>query len=259
MNNNIKNNTDRIRNIIPTEDTFYKTVGEIKLPIKIYIPQKPEDENVLILAIHGGAWYAVKEPIEKWDGSWMNFQAQYYFDKGFKSAAISYRDIKLSNDTTVSDLIDDCKDAIKFLRDKVNFSKLIIIGDSAGGHLAVELGLDETIGADTIIGANPVLNLTDEKWTYTAKTQEDLIKYSPLFKIKKTDVDFLIMHGTSDTVVDYKISEEFCAKMKEIGTSCNYIELPYVNHAFILSRYQSSDEQVFNYMKLIDDYLESKK
>ena len=34
-----------------------------------------------------------------------------------------------------------------------------------------------------------------------------------------------------------------------------FIELDGVNHAFILSRYQSADEQINKYMTLIDTYL----
>lgn len=252
----IVNETDRIRAIEPTIDSSYKTVDGVRLPIKMYISDDEEKGNTCVLAIHGGSWYAVKEDSDTWNGSWMNYQAQYYADKGYTSAAISYRDIRLTEETDVFDLIEDCKDAVKFMREQKDFDKLIIMGDSSGGHLAVELGLDDEIGADIIVAANPVLDLTNEKWKHTAKTEEDYKKASPSFNTKKTATKFLVMHGNADVLVDYKISEKFCEDMTALGTQCDMIVLDGVNHAFILSRYQSTDEKINEYMTMIDEYIE---
>lgn len=249
--------TDRIRAIEPTIDGSYKKVHDVRLPIKMYIPEeKTENSKIAVLAIHGGSWYAVKKDNDTWDGSWMNYQAQYYFDKyGYTTAAISYRDIKITEETTVFDLVEDCKDAIKFMRENSDFDKLIIMGDSSGGHLAVELGLDDEVGADIIVAANPVLDLTDKKWAHTAKTEEDYIKASPSFKIKKTDTKFLVLHGNADTVVNCAISKKFCEDMQAIGTQCEYMELNGIKHAFLLSRYLSTDEMINGFMDMIDAYL----
>lgn len=250
--------TDRIRATEPTIDGAYKTVGEgVRLPIKMYIPKEDTPEKkIAVLTIHGGSWYAVTQDSDTWDGSWMNYQAQYYFDKfGYTTAAISYRGIDFTDETTVFDLVEDCKDAIAFMREKADFDQLVIMGDSSGGHLAVELGLDDAIGADVIVAANPVLDLTHKSWTHTAKTEEDRIKASPAFKTKKTDTRFLVMHGNKDVVVDCAISKKFCEDMQALGTKCDYLELDGANHAFLLSRYQSTDEMINDFMSMIDTYL----
>lgn len=247
--------TDRIRTIEPTIDGSYKTVDGVRLPIKMYIPENGENKNVAVLAIHGGSWYAVKKDSDTWDGSWMNYQAQYYFDKGYTSAAISYRSINITEETNVFDLIEDCKDAVSYMREQADFDKLIIMGDSSGGHLAVELGLDDEIGADIIFAANPVLDLTQESWKHTAKTEEERKAASPSFNIKKTDTKFLVMHGNADTVVNYKISEKFCKDLNSLGTKADFVELDGVNHAFILSRYRSTDEMINSYMAQVDTYI----
>lgn len=246
---------DRIRAIEPTIDGSYKTVNDVRLPIKMYIPEEGENKSTAVLAIHGGSWYAVAKDSDTWNGSWMNYQAQYYADKGYTTAAISYRSINITEDTTVFDLIEDCKDAVKYMREQAEFDKLIIMGDSSGGHLAVELGLDDEIGADIVVAANPVLDLTEEAWKHTAKTEEDYIKASPAFNTKKSDTKFLVIHGNADTVVNYEISKKFCEDMNALGTQCDYLELDGINHAFILSRYKSTDEQINEYMEMIDKYI----
>lgn len=248
---------DRIRAIEPTFDGAYKTTENgVRLPIKMYIPEEGEGKNIAVLAIHGGSWFAITKDSDTWDGSWMNYQAQYYFDKfGYTTAAISYRGINLTDETTVFDLVQDCKDAVSFMREKADFDKLVIMGDSSGGHLAVELGLDDEVGADIIVAANPVLDVTVPGWGYVADTDEDLKKASPSYNTKKTDTKFLVMHGNKDAVVDHEISKTFCDDMTALGTSATYLELDGRDHAFILSRYQSTDEMINDYMGMIDTYL----
>ncbi len=247
----------RIKKLIPQIDSVYKTVKGVGLPIKMYIPDyKCDNSQTAILVIHGGGWYAVKKEIDKWNGGWMNYQAQYYADKGYVSAVISYRSIDINEDTTVFDLVEDCKDAITYIREQAEFDNLIIMGDSAGGHLAVMIGMDDGMGVDMVIAANPVLDLTEKTWKYTAKTKEERIIASPALNIKKVNARFLVMHGNKDTVVDYRISRKFCEDMKKHGNQAEFIELDGAKHAFILSGYESSDEQINEYMAIIDKYID---
>ena len=247
---------DRVRAIEPTLDGAYKTVDGVRLPIKMYIPAESETKNIAVLTIHGGSWYAITADSDNWDGSWMNYQAQYYFDKfGYTTAAISYRGINFNGETTVFDIVEDCKDAVAYMREQADFDKLIIMGDSSGGHLAVELGLDDEVGADIIVAANPVLDLTVSYWGYAVKTEEDRAVASPSHNTKKTDTKFLVMHGNKDAVVDFNISKKFCEDMTALGTKADLIELDGKDHAFILSRYQSTDVQINEYMAMIDAYL----
>lgn len=90
---------------------------------------------------------------------------------------------------------------------------------------------------------------------FTAKTEEDRIKASPAFNVKKVNAKFLCMHGNADTVVDCAITKKFCEDMTAAGTKCDFIELEGRSHAFLLSRYQSTDEQINEYMQMIDAYL----
>ena len=243
MNKDVK----RIKQIQPDIDTSYKTVDGVRLPVKMYLNNA---SDVMVLTIHGGAWYAIKEDADKWSGSWMNFQAQYYAERGFNAAAISYRSIDFNEETTVFDLINDCRDAVEFIKSKSDFKKLIIMGDSAGGHLALSLA----DMADTVIAANPVTDCTT--WENTAKTDEDRKKASPLHNIAKTNAKILFMHGDADQVVDCKLTEKMCNEMKAVGNECEFIKIPNEVHAFILQGYKSTDEKVMEYMEAINEYLE---
>ena len=43
--------------------------------------------------------------------------------------------------------------------------------------------------------------------------------------------------------------------MQAIGTQCDYMELNGIKHAFLLSRYLSTDEMINGFMNMIDAYL----
>lgn len=246
---------DEIKAVVPDIDSYYEIVDGVRLPVKIYL----NDSDVMVLAIHGGGWTAVKEDSDSWDGSWMNFQAQYYAKKGFNAAAISYRSIDFSDETDVFDLIDDCKKAVKFIREKCSFKKLVVMGDSAGGHLAFELAFDESMDVDIVVALNPVVDCTCEPWKKIAKTDAELKAASPLFNVKKLDTKFLFIHGYADTVVDYRTVLELHHKMKAVGNDSEFIGIDGAKHAFILQNYQSTDEEITKYMGIIDDYLRERK
>ncbi len=255
---NIELETERLKKIKPQVDCSYKTVSGVRLPVKIYIPEENKNKQTLIAAIHGGSWYAVKEDAGSWDGSWMNFQAQYYADKGFTTAVFSYRSIDINQSTDVFDLIEDCKDALRFIRRQTDTERFILMGDSAGGHLAIELGMDKNTNADIVVAANPVLDCTEKSWAHITKTEQDAYLASPAFHAEKIKPALLLMHGSSDTTVNCKITEKYCADMRQAGNDCEYIEIKGAPHAFILQGYQSKDEDVMRYMELVDCFIEKR-
>ena len=257
-----KTHTKRIKSIKPDIDTYYKTVDEVRLPIKVYQSKVNVNNvnnvktNTLILAIHGGGYYAVKEDKQNWDGGWMNYQAQYYADQGYNTAAISYRSINFNDKTQIFDLIEDCKDAIRYLRQKILFNKLILIGDSAGAHLALELANDKDLGITAVIAANPPVDVTGDDFGYVAKDDKGRDEASLIKNVKQIDAKVLCIHGNADTVVPYDNTVKYCELMNKVGNDCTLITLNGINHAFILSGYKSTDLEVLKYMRICDEFIE---
>lgn len=101
----------------------------------LYCPHNINRKNVLIVYIHGGAYiFGERSTYHKY--------ATYFCDHGFDFASIDY----VVNDGNKSnlDLVKDCFSAIKYIKEhlkKLNLDKdkIVILGDSAGGHLALIL------------------------------------------------------------------------------------------------------------------------
>lgn len=241
---------------------FYKTVDNLKLPLQVFFPDNfnENDKYKTIIAIHGGGWNSFKETPVNWDGGWMANNVKYYALKGYVGIVFSYRDLKFDVNGDVGDLLKDCYDAIKYIKDNflfVDSENILIIGDSAGGHLALSMGLrlpdDENIALkpSKIVAYNPVTDCVCDKWSYCA---EDSIKYSPMHNIKKIDTEILVMHGTADSIVDIKDSRMFVEKMKMAGNKISMIEIPEARHAFILFGYTAKEDDVVKALEITDSY-----
>ncbi len=250
----------------PNEKIIYKTVGNLSLPMNIYYPiDGLKEKNPTVICVHGGAWRTEVKDNEEWTSSWMDMNAKYYAQNGFVGIAISYRSIDYTEDTTVSDLVEDVFDAVRYIKENlpyVDCEKIIAIGDSAGGHLVSCLGIseDDFLRPQIVIACNPVLDCTREKWHYSEKTDEKRKKISPLYNIKKGNLSkFLCMHGDNDTVVEIEDTYEFSEKLKENGGISDMITIKGAKHAFILFDYQSSDEEVQNYMGITMEFIRNNR
>ncbi len=244
-------------------NVFYKNVGELSLPLQVFLPDGFDEgkKYKTIIAIHGGGWHSLTETPVEWNGSWMANTAKHYARKGYVGIVFSYRDLDFGEDGDVGDLLVDCRDAMEYI--KTNFSfvdaeNIVLMGDSAGGHLALCLGMCLPCGEKSalmpnkIAAYNPVTDCTSDKWSYCAKDAE---MYSPMDNIKLTDAEILMMHGTADAIVDIEDSRLFTEKMKEAGNNISMVEIPGAGHAFILFGYKSSDEEVVKALDITDEVL----
>lgn len=248
----------------PDIDVFYKTVDALKLPLQVFLPEdfNPSRKHKTVIAIHGGGWASLKETPVNWDGGWMANNARYYAQKGYVGIVFSYRDLNFRDNGDVGDLLKDCRDALAYIANEFSFidsQNVLLMGDSAGGHLALCLAMGLPNGEypvlkiNKIAAYNPVTDCLSEKWSYCAANSQS---YSPLHNVKHTDAAVLIMHGTADTVVKIEDSRQFTEKMKACGNDISMIEIPDARHAFILFGYTATEEAVLNALKLTDEYFD---
>ena len=92
---------------------FYKTVGNLKLPLQVYLPDNFDKTKKYktVIAIHGGAWHSLKETPADWNGGWMAGNVKYYAKKGYVGIVFSYRDLDFEANG-------DVDAAVKILREK---------------------------------------------------------------------------------------------------------------------------------------------
>ncbi|MEI7903753.1 MAG: alpha/beta hydrolase [bacterium] len=117
------------------KDLEYGNVGDQKLLLDLYVPEKQEGKVPVIVWVHGGGWLggSKKDCLALKDG---------FVQKGFAVASVDYR---LTKAAIFPAQIEDCKSAIRWLRANADTYNLDAAhfgawGSSAGGHLVALLG-----------------------------------------------------------------------------------------------------------------------
>jgi acetyl esterase/lipase len=255
--------------------------------VKIYCIQptdkKPLKSRTAVVWIHGGGWTG---------GITETFfpHARYFASRGSVGFCIHYRLVKSDGSVTVADCLSDCKSAIRYIREHaeelgIDPDKIIVAGDSAGGHLASCLGTingfdyptdNPKISAlpNVMVLYNPLSAFTtspfinriiggaalDKKPTpesqIPSEAQIELAKkLSPLYNVRENQPKTLIIHGTDDIVILPEQSVQFAKAMKNAGNSCKLILLPNTRHAFVCVQWKATEQEVVNAFLLMDNYL----
>ena len=212
-------------------DIMYKQIDGIELCLDLYMPENAANPP-LIMWIHGGAWMYGdrKSPIMLWQ-----------VERGYALASIEYR---LTRQSAFPAHIIDCKDALIWLKQNAakygcDASRIVVAGDSAGGHLAALMGASnghadwDPDGADcsvqavvdyygpTALGKEwPGLLESDRglsdpdavqsqmlgAYVFSAQGRARAAVANPITYIDGSEPPFLILHGDADDVVPYKQS-----------------------------------------------------
>jgi len=207
-------------------DVVYTKVNGWEGKVDLYLPPKNQGPSAVVINIHGGGWnHGVKE-------SQTGFST--FFKAGFAVANIEYR---LTGQATAPAAIEDTRCALIYLISNakalnIDVNKIVIMGGSAGGHLALMAGLlandhtfdrncpgIETIRVAAIIDKYGIADVWD--WAYgknitsksatnwlgpKAKDEAFVKSVSPVSYVTKASPPVFIVHGDADPTVPYQQS-----------------------------------------------------
>lgn len=110
--------------------------------LDLYIPRQARANTPLIIWVHGGGWMVNDKYA---DMSYMKNTVRALLDKGYALASIDYRH---STTRIFPAQIQDCNQAVNFLYEhaaqyKLDRDRFVLMGFSAGGHLASLLALSK--------------------------------------------------------------------------------------------------------------------
>lgn len=218
-------------------DVVYTTVNNWDGKMDIYLPPKEERTTPIVINIHGGGWNKGNKESQTGFAS--------FFKKGYAVANISYR---LVDKGTAPAAIEDVRCALIYILKNaeelnINPDKIVIMGGSAGGHLALMGGLvennsfntnckyDKPVKVAAIIDKYGPTNLVSvakwpsaSNWLGNKRDNEEFVKsVSPLFHVTKNSPPVFIVHGTADNVVPINQSEQLYEKLNLEGVKNKFI------------------------------------
>lgn len=221
----------------------YVKVKEWEGKLDLYLPPLTKSPSGIVINIHGGGW---KNGIKESQTGFSSF-----FKAGFAVANISYR---LTGQATAPAAIEDVRCALIYVIQNakslnIDVNKIVIMGGSAGGHLALMGGLlgndkrfdtncpcIENIYVAAIIDKYGITDVWD--WAYGIhKTSKSATQWlgdkskdeafaksvSPINYVSKSSPQVLIIHGDADPTVPYEQSVLLYKKLMETGVKSEFI------------------------------------
>jgi len=224
----------------------YTTVNGWDGKMDLYLAPKSKGLSPVVINIHGGGWNkGVKE-------SQTGFNT--FFKMGYAVANIEYR---LTGQATAPAAIEDTRCALLYLIKNaeelnIDVNKIVIMGGSAGGHLALMgglLGSDhrfdgncpgvENVKVAAIIDKYGITDVWD--WGYgsnvtsksaarwlgdKANDKKFAMSVSPIYYVTKNSPPTFIVHGDADPTVPYQQSVDLHKKFVELGVKTEFITVP---------------------------------
>ena len=213
----------------------------------------------MVLFIHGGAWIAGDK--ESYDGG-MNYGAS---NLGIATASVNYRYI--SDALDILDILDDIDAALAKIKEKgaevgVNINRVLLTGDSAGGHLSLLYAYarkntapitpvavvsnsgpadlyDDNFYHGNALGDEAVMSdlmskACGQRFVYETKesAKQALYSVSPIAYVSAGSVPTVINHGNADSIVPFSNALTLDALLTEYG----------VEH--VLNVYQGADHDL---------------
>ncbi|EGQ7640003.1 alpha/beta hydrolase [Vibrio cholerae] len=238
-------NTYANDNYMVTKDITFKTVDGRVLKLDLYKPKAERTQPYpLLIWVHGGAWKrGSKDDIPTKNPLLLSSVLQ----QGYALAAVDYR---LSGEATFPAPVQDINDAVNFLHDNalqfhIKADKVVMMGRSAGGHLAGLMGTTNTHGNLTFyakpkyqvkavvsfFGPTDLLALANKGGKETSK-QSSVSRFlgdtpsaipqiakqaSSTSYVNERTPPFIQLHGTVDKQVPLEQSQLLKAKLDEYG------------------------------------------
>ena len=254
---------------------IYKTIGDVSLPIHIYVPDghSSKKKAPAIIFFFGGGWSG---------GSPTQFvpHCKYLASRGMVAMTVEYRVASRHGVKAVS-CVADAKSAMRWARQNakrlgIDPDRIAAGGGSAGGHLAGSLGTisdfdeayeDHSISSvpNALVLYNPALLLApvDGKKSIPEQKLAQLEQrmgvspknVSPFHNLNAQLPPTVIFHGKTDTTVPYDSVELFTQKAKSLGNQCTLFGYDGQGHGFF--NLKSSTEMFIETLSQTDKFLKS--
>ena len=217
-----------------------------------------------VIVIHGGGW------VEGNKESVLERFCLPFVEHGFVVANVEYR---LAQSATAPAAVNDVLEAAKWFRDraadyKVDPNQIIVTGNSAGGHLAMMVGmapesaaLGPSIKIAAIINFYGISDVPDQlqgphlrpyavTWIPEQLDRMELAKkLSPITHVRKGLPPVLSIHGDADPVVPYEQSVRLTKELNAAGDQAELITVPGGQHGFPPEEMSKLWPQIFNWLK----------
>lgn len=224
-------------NYVIQPDITYLTIKNVALKLDVYQPRKPPQPVPTMVYFHGGGWVSR-------DKDEATLRLLPYLQMGWAVVNVDYR---LAATALAPAAVEDCRCALRWVAQhaaeyKFDTSKIVLVGASAGGHLALmagmapaSAGLDEECPARDAVRVAAIVNwfgITDVADLLSGRNQRayavtwlgnqnDRIKIarrvSPLTYVRAGLPPIISIHADKDPTVPYSQAVRLHRALEKAG------------------------------------------
>ena len=241
----------------------YRHNPDLKLYVMYPYYEKPEKNLPTIVFFFGGGWVSG-------DVQAFAMQGMYFAQRGMTVVLADYRTYKKYG-TTPAACVEDAKSVMRYVKKnadrlKIDTSRLVASGGSAGGHLAAAVALLDGFNAPgddlsispvptALVLFNPVLNNSaDEGYGYE-RVKDYYLEFSPYHNIHAGAPPTLVMVGTEDHLIPVTTATRYTEKMEALGSRCDLELYEGAGHGFF--NYNRGPEYFYKTLERADEFLVS--
>jgi acetyl esterase/lipase len=244
-------------------DKYPETVLDILQPSAPALANRPG-----VIVIHGGGWVQGEKE------GMLETYCLPFLRHGFVVANVEYR---LAKSAPAPAAVSDVLQAAQWFHDhaaqyKVDPNRILATGGSAGGHLALMVGMtpgSANLGAHLgpavkIAGVIDFFGITDAadqlagpnardyavQWIPEQPNRMELARQmSPMTYVRKGLPPILALHGDADPTVPYEQSVNLTKSIKSAGGDAELITVPGGKHGFTPQEMDELWPQIFKWLK----------
>lgn len=228
----------------------YLTENNVELKLDIFRRKDTSTPQPTMISIHGGGWVGGTR-----DG--LLFLIMPWFEMGWNVVNVDYR---MAHVSTAPAAVEDCLCALRWVGAHaqtygIDLNKLVLNGDSAGGHLSLTTGIiPESAGLDHecpggpmpkvaaivnwygIVDVNDLLEGPNQRsyavtWLGSATNRDDIARrVSPLTYIRPGLPPIFTVHGDADPVVPYTQALRLQDALEKAGIPHQLVTVPGGKH-----------------------------
>ena len=242
----------------------YSTYPETKLDLLMPAGWNSKGKYCGVIAIHGGGWInGTKERS-------VNTLVLPWLAQGCVVANVEYR---LAKAAVAPAAVEDVLKAAEWVRRnagrwRIDDDRIIVTGGSAGGHLALMVGLaskSARLGPQAKVAAvvnfygitdvedqvdGPNMRKYAATWVPPSPERAEIARrVSPIEYVRKDAPAILTIHGTADPTVPYEHGVRLTKALRDAGADAELISVPEGKHGFPKEQLDKIYTQVFDFAR----------
>ena len=228
----------------------YLTANNFEAKLDVYTVRGATSPNPTLIYIHGGGWTGGTK-----EASSLTFLP--FLQMGWNVVNVEYR---LARVSLAPAAVEDCLCALRWVyrnakQYNIDLTKLVVTGNSAGGHLALTTGMvpatagldrqcpgTETLKVAAIInwyGITDVVDLLDGpnmktyavQWLASLPNRDEVARrVSPLTYVRAGGTPVLTIHGDADPTVPYTHAVRLKQALDKAGIANDLVTIPGGRH-----------------------------